>query len=233
MVRRGTGRWATRVAYDSPVSQTMLAVWYVFVSSALTVLVAVPYIAFELLVGWQRAPLALLLGALACTVAGPALRGLLGAMTELVDRRYYPGAPVRHFVRSIAAASPGLRAVWVGVPAVVLFLGLDAAFYGANPGVLAAVAVLGALGLLTLLGATVIDLRAGAEGPGSALRLLTGAVRALARRWHVHLAWLLLVAVAVALTQVPVVGPVLLLLLPGGWAGAVLVVDRAFPARAR
>lgn len=232
MARRSTGRWAARVAYDSPVPQTMLAVWYVFAVSALTLLVAAPYIAFELLVGWQRAPLALLLGALACTVAGPALRGLLGATAELVDRRYYPGAPLRRFVRSIAGASRGLRMLWAGLPAVALLLALDAALYGTTPGVLPAVAVLGVLVLLTLLGATVLDLSQEAQEAGSALRLLTAAVRALARRWYVHLAWLLLAALTVALAQVPVVGPVLLLLLPGGWAAAVLVVDRAFPARA-
>src|SRR5690625_4969467 len=115
MVRRGAGRWSSRVASASPVPLPLLAVWYVFAASALPVLVAVPYIAFELLVGWQRAPLALLLGALACTVAGPALRGLLGAMTELVDRRYYPGAPLRRFVRAIAGARRCLRMLSVGL----------------------------------------------------------------------------------------------------------------------
>lgn len=229
MARSGTRRWAARVAYDAPVPQTMLSVWYVFVVSVTAVLAVAPYVAFELFVGWQPSALALLLGALACGVAGPALCGLLGATGELVARRHYPGAPVRRFVRAIAGAGPGLKKLWLGVPALALFLAFDAALYRTVPGVAAAVAVVAVLTLLLLLGATVTDLTHRADESRSALRLLTGAARALVRRWHVHLAWLLLLVVAVALVQIPVVGPSLLLLLPGGWAAAVLVVDRAWP----
>lgn len=240
------------VALDGPVARTALLWWYAFVVSLCFLLAFTPYLLFERLVGWQPSHLAIWLGASSLAPAGPALCGLLGAMRVLVGDREYPGRPVRQFVGAVRAGAPRLRPWWWAVPAVALFLGYDAVLYrDAVPSAPALVAVVGVLITVLLVGVTVVgggdagaagggagasgaEAAAGSDVGGTAgLRSVAHAtLSSFLRRPLVPLAWLALLAGAVLLTRLPVVGPSLVLFAPAGWAGAVDVVNRAwgFPA---
>lgn len=224
------------VALDGPVARTALLWWYAFVVSVCFLLAFTPYLLFERLVGWQPSHLAIWLGAASLAPAGPALCGLLGAMRVLVGDREDPGRPMRQFVGAVRAGAPRLRRWWGAVPAAALFLGYDAVLYReAVPSAPALVAVVGVLitvllvGVTAVAGADVGAAGAGAEGLRSAAH---ATLSSFLRRPLVPLAWLVLLAGAVLLTRLPVVGPSLVLFAPAGWAGAVDVVNRAwgFPA---
>lgn len=223
-------------ALDGPVARTALLWWYAFVVSVCFLLAFTPYLLFERLVGWQPSHLAIWLGAASLAPAGPALCGLLGAMRVLVGDREDPGRPMRQFVGAVRAGAPRLRRWWGAVPAAALFLGYDAVLYReAVPSAPALVAVVGVLitvllvGVTAVAGADVGAAGAGAEGLRSAAH---ATLSSFLRRPLVPLAWLVLLAGAVLLTRLPVVGPSLVLFAPAGWAGAVDVVNRAwgFPA---
>jgi len=222
----------TWIGLDGPVARTALLCWYAFVVSVCFLLAFVPYLLFERLVGWQPSHLAVWLGALSLAPAGPALCGLLGSMRVLVGDRDYPGNPVRQFVAAIRAGSPRLRRLWWAVPPAALLLGYDAVLYGdAVPAAPALVALAGVLATVLLVGMTVVG-SGGTDGLRSAAH---ATLSSFLRRPLIPLAWLTLLAGAVLVTRLPVVGPSLLLFVPAGWAAAVDVVNRSwgFPSRSR
>src|SRR5699024_3469007 len=183
-------------------------------------------------IGWQRSAVALLAGAVTSGVAGPMVCGLVGAMSPLVARREYPGGAPRRFVGAIRASGPGLRKLWALVMLIVLLLAFDYAWYGQARVVQVGVAVM-ALGLfLLLVAASVLSAESDAR-PARVLEVLLPACLLLVRRWYVALAWVMLTVVAVALTQVPLIGISLLLFLPGLWAACVLIVASAWPVHTR
>jgi len=232
MSRRTGGRLGGWTYYDAPIARTALYMWYVFVVSVLALVTAVPYLAFEALIGWQRSPVALLAGAVTSGVAGPMVCALVGAMSPLVERREYPGGAPRRFVGAIRASSPGLRKLWGLVMLSALLLAFDYAWYGQATVVQVGVAVM-ALGLFLLLVAASVICAESDARPARVLEVLIPAGLLLVRRWYVALAWAMLTVVAVALYQVPVIGISLLLFLPGLWAACVLIVASAWPIRTR
>lgn len=221
---------------DGPVARTALLTWYAFVVSVCLLLAFAPYLVFERLVGWQPSHLAVWLGAASLAPAGPALCGLLGAMRVAVGERDYPGRPVRRFADAVRAGAPRLRGVWWAVPPAALLLGYDAMLYrDAVPAASALVALAGALVAVLLVGVTVVGVTVvGADG-GGLLSALHATLAAFLRRPLVPVAWLALLAGAVLVTRLPVVGPSLVLFAPAGWAAAVDVVNRSwgFAERAR
>ncbi|MET7337693.1 hypothetical protein [Nonomuraea sp. NPDC005650] len=217
---------------DGPVARTALVTWHVFVASACFLGCCAPYFLFERLIGWQPSHGALWLGALSLMPVGPALRGLLATMHAMVGEGGYPGRPVGRFAGAIRQSSRGLRVLWWSLPALALLLAYDLALYGAtNPAVPVLAVTVGTLLGLILIGATVADTRH--CGLAVTLHMV---LRSAARRPHIPLAWLFLLLAAVLVTDLPLVGPSLLLFVPAAWAAAVDVVNRSWgfaAARAR
>lgn len=212
---------------DGPVAQTALVVWTVFVTSSCFLLACLPYLIFEVLVGWQPSHLALLLGSLTMAPVAPALCGLLVSTRAMVDGRGYPRRPAHRFYLAIRDSSPAQRQLWLALPVLVLFLAYDLALYaGKTPVVATMVALVGVLTGIVVIGGSTIPT------PGQNLRgMLTTVLTSLARHPLLPLTWLFLLAAAVLLTRVPLLGPSLGLFLPGAWAAAVEVVNRFFKTR--
>lgn len=210
---------------EGPVARTALVVWFAFLTSVCFLVLLLPYLAFERLVGWQPTHLAVWLGAVSLAPVAPAARGLLGAVHALVEEREHPGRPVGRFFSGIGAASAGLRRAWWAVPVLALLLGYDAAIYGhGTPAVPVLVAVAALAVAVLVVAATVLDVHgSGTQHWWPTVRAAGGLVL---RRPLVALAWLVLGVLAVLVSGTPLVGPSLALVVPAAWAGAVDVVAR-------
>jgi hypothetical protein len=202
---------------DGPLARTLLGVWSVFVPSVCFLICCTPYAVFERAIGWQPSHGAIWLGALSLAPVGPGLRGLLAATRAVVGERGYPGHLVRRFVDAIRSSSPALRAAWCWLPGVTVLLAYDVALAG--PLVL----VVGIALLVLLIGASAAD-RPGQRGSALLQVVLVSAVR----RPQAPLSWLFLLTAATLATTIPLIGPQLLLVMPGAWAAAVDVVNRAW-----
>lgn len=208
------------VAYDSPVSQTILTVWGVFVASACAWLLLLPQLAFELLVGWQPTHLAIWLGVASLVTVGPMLRGLLAASTAILAEKGYPSHLARAFFSAISHAPRSLWALWALVLPIGLFVAYDVVLAAGSPARMAPAIVLGVLLMLLLVAAGVL-----AEPGQGLVEVVTEAAVALARRIWLPLTWLFLLAVCLLLTRIPVLGPTVALFVPALWGLGVALVN--------
>lgn len=207
---------------EGHLARALVAVWNVFLVSALSVCSAVPFAVFQ---AGLRTPLGhadVWIGALLLLPVGPAVHAAVLGAAAILDEHGSPAHPVRGWLRSYAASVRRLRAMWVGAAAVLVLVGYDLALFGsagsATGDAVLLLALLAASALLVVVVAT-----AGA-GPEDAMASVAHAIV----RPHVWLAWLLVAALAVAAALVPVAGPSLVLFTPGLAALVIVVVARAF-----
>ena len=205
-------RMRALLALDGPLAATVLAVFRSFVLSVSFIGCLVPVLAFTALVGWQATHLAVWLGAAALLPLAPATYALLRGARSLLSE---PGdaATGREFWTSFAR---GCRDLWwaaLGLGVVVVVLQYDLALFGGADAVVLLAAVAAALAVVLLIGVCVVAAAqpAGVRGP---LETVTVAVRAIARRPHIALSWLLLTGVGLAATALPLIGPAIALFLP-------------------
>ncbi|KAB8291049.1 hypothetical protein [Bifidobacterium avesanii] len=208
------------VAYDSPVSQTVLTVWGVFVTAVCAWLFLLPQLAFELLVGWQSTHLALWLGTLSLITVGPMLRGLLTASTAILAEKGYPSHLARGFFDAIRKAPRALWALWAISFPVGLFVAYDVALAAGSAARMVPAIVLGVLMALLLAAAGVL-----AQPSWSVVELVTASLTAMARRVWLPLTWLFLLAICLLLTRIPLLGPTVALFVPALWGLGVALVN--------
>ncbi|MFD4959469.1 hypothetical protein [Microbacterium sp. NPDC058389] len=198
------------IALDGPLAATVLAVWQYFVVSVSFLGCLVPLFAFTTLVGWQATHLAVWLGAASLLPIVPAAYALLRGTRLLLAERGEARAG-RAFWNAFAK---GCRHLWwaaAGTSLVALVLAYDLALLGGSDAVLLLVAAGAALAAALLIGVCVV---AGSDGFGRPVETLTAAVKAIGRRPHIPLSWLLLTGLGLAATAIPLLGPALALFLP-------------------
>lgn len=216
-------RAASLLAYDGIIAALLLRILAIFVVSTSFFACIAPAILFQLIVGWQGTHLAIWLGSLSVTPVLPAVTAALVS----ADRRLLTGEPAgagRVFWSAFARASRAQWVVCVAVSAVVLVLAYDFALFGAHDVVFVSVA--GALVVVVV--AIVAIASTSAEDPSLGRRdVVIRAVRAVARRPHIALCWLLLIAIAGAASTLPIVGGAAVLSAPALVACGVVVCNRA------
>ncbi|GAA5200572.1 hypothetical protein [Microbacterium jejuense] len=198
------------LALDGPLAGTVLAVFRYFTVSVSFLACLVPLLAFTALVGWQATHVAVWLGAASLLPVAPATFALLRSSRLLLVERG-DAAAGRAFWSAFAY---GCRHLWwaaVTTSAVALVLAYDLALFGGSDAVVLLVAAGAALAVALLVGVCVV---AAADGPHGAIETVTAAVKAVVRRPHIALSWLLLIAAGLAATAIPLLGPTLALFLP-------------------
>jgi len=198
------------LALDGPLAATVLAVFGYFTVSVSYLGCLVPLFAFTTLVGWQATHLAVWLGAASLLPVAPATYALLRSARLLLAERGEARA-ARAFWTSFAR---GCRRLWwaaVGTSAVALVLAYDLALFGGSDAVLLLVGAGAALAVALLIGVCVV---AAADAVARPVETLTAAAKAIGRRPHIALSWLLLLGVGLAATAIPLLGPSLALFLP-------------------
>jgi hypothetical protein len=217
------------LALDGSLAATVLAVFRSFVLSVSFIGCLVPLLAFTALVGWQATHLAVWLGAAALLPLAPATYALLrGARSLLAERG---DAPVgREFWTSFAR---GCRDLWwaaLGLAGVVVVLQYDLALFGGADAVVLLAALAAALAVVLLIGVCVVAAAQSTvtpEGVPGPLETVTSAVRAIARRPHIALSWLLLIGLALAATALPLVGSAIALFLPAAVGAGIHICNDA------
>ncbi|MCP2638148.1 hypothetical protein K0817_016465 [Microbacterium sp. HD4P20] len=204
------GRLRSALALDGPVARLMLTVFQHFVVSVSFAGCLVPAVAFSLLVGWQPTHLSLWLGALSLLPVVPAIYALLRGSRYLLDEQADAGAG-REFWRSFAGGTRVLAWAAIAFSALVLVLGYDLALFGGSDAMLLFAAA--AMAVILML-AIAVCVAAAARDGASPVELLTMAAKAIARRPHVALSWLLMLGIGVALAALPVIGAPFALFLP-------------------
>ncbi|MBD3942609.1 hypothetical protein IF188_12960 [Microbacterium sp. NEAU-LLC] len=198
------------LALDGPLAGTVLAVFRYFTVSVSYLACLVPLLAFTALVGWQATHLAVWLGSASLLPIAPATFALLRSTRVLLVERG-DAAAGRVFWSAFAE---GCRHLWwtgVSLVGAAVLLGYDLALFGGSDVVVLLVAAGAALAVALLVGVCVV---ATAHGPRGAVETVTAAAKAIARRPHVALSWLLLLGLGLAATAIPVLGPTLALFLP-------------------
>lgn len=210
---------ARRVAgYDGRLSQGLLTIWRAFCASVGFLLANLPLALYQALVGWQPTHLAIALAALAVLPLVPAVHALLAASAELLDR----GADAstwRTFWGTLRRTPRPILLAAAATAAVTALLSYDIALLGDLDGVVASTAAAAALGLVIVLALSLGVL----EGrPG-----LVEALEPVIRRPWVALTWVVLVAVALLGSTLPVVGSTWALFAPVLVGLSVVVTSRA------
>lgn len=204
-------------AYDGRVAGTALTFFHLFLVSALFLLTTLPYLAFERLVGWQPTHLAVWLGVLSLVPIGPGGFAVLATMRAQRTEGPLPHAPVRSFWRAFDQGFRGLGWWWLGSALLGLIVGYDLSLFGDNDAVF-----LGASLVVLLVVLTTIALSLGVlHGvTGRPVQLLSATLGTVVRQAYLPASWLLLIACAWAVTQLPVIGGSLALFAPAacGWA---------------
>jgi len=198
------------LALDGPLAALLLTVFQYFLVSVSFIGCLVPAFAFEALVGWQATHLALWLGALSLLPLVPAGYALLRSSRRLLAERGDARAG-RQFWRSFAQ---GCRMLWWAALAqtvVVLLLAYDFALFGSSDAVMLLVMGAAALAAAVLVGVCIVAAARGVQRP---IETIAVAVRVMARRPHIALSWLLLIALGLAATTLPLAGAALPLFLP-------------------
>ncbi|NLP84292.1 hypothetical protein HF576_10555 [Microbacterium sp. CFH 90308] len=206
----GFARLRAVLALDGAVAQLMLAVFQYFVVSVSFAACLVPAVVFSLLIGWQPTHLSLWLGALSLLPLVPAVYALLRSSRRLLAERVDGGAG-REFWRSFARGARNLAWAAIALSALVLLLGYDLALFGGSDAMLLFAAAAAAIVLALVIAVCAV---AAVRGGGSPVELLTAATKAIARRPHVALSWLLMLGLGVALAALPVIGAPFALFLP-------------------
>ena len=198
------------LALDGAAAQLMLTVFQYFVVSASFAACLAPAVAFSLLVGWQPTHLSLWLGASSLLPVVPAVYALLRSTRRLLAERADAGAG-REFWRSFARGARTLAWAALASSGLVLLLGYDLALFGGSDAMLLFAAASAAIVLALVIGVCAV---AAARDGGSPVELVTAAAKAIARRPHVALSWLLMLGLGVALAALPVIGAPFALFLP-------------------
>lgn len=211
------------VAVDGRVAITMLTVFQYFVVSVSFLACLVPVVAFTLAVGWQPTHLALWLGAASLLPVAPAVYAVLRSTRRLISEGADAGAG-RVFWASFVNGCRTLAWAAAGASALVLLLGYDLALFGGSDAMLlfAAAAM---MALLVLVVAVCVV--AAADAANRPVETLTLAVRAVVRRPHIALSWLLLVVVGVGAAALPLIGAPLALFLPALLGSAIHICNDA------
>jgi hypothetical protein len=208
---RGSGaRVRALLALDGPIATLLLTTFQFFLVSVSFVGCLVPALLFTALVGWQSTHLAVWLGALSLLPLAPAVYALLrSARRLLIDRSDAHAA--REFWISFAHGCRTLAWAAIAVCVLAVLLGYDLALFGASGAMALLIACAAAASAALLIAVCAV---AAARDDHHAVELLTAAVKAIARRPHVALSWLLLTVIGVVALAVPVIGPPLALFLP-------------------
>jgi hypothetical protein len=205
------------LGYDGVIATLLLGAFQFFLVSLSFIACLTPALAFQALVGWQSTHLALWLGAASLSTAAPALQALVTAAAPLLRGDRAAGA----FWRGFADAVRTRRAIALLPSAAALVLGYDVALLGADGAVL-----LGATAIAALVSAVVIAVSF-LDSPLRGAALLIAAVRIVMLRPHLALAWLLLAALAILATTLPVIGAVAWLSAPALAAVAAEICNRS------
>jgi hypothetical protein len=209
-------------AYDGRLSRALLAVFQFFAVSALFLLTALPAIVLDQASG-RASHAAIWLGVVAALPIGPGVYAALAGMQGFIEEGGYQGALFRRFWRAFAFGATRLRRLWAGVAVIELLLAYNAVLYGADDGAFLAVMAGGALVAATVVAVCCLALQGVSGGP---LEILTRALHACISRPLAPLAWLAVLAAALAATQLPVFGPNLVLFLPALAAWTILTANR-------
>lgn len=211
------------LALDGRVATTMLTVFQYFIVSASFIACLVPAVAFALLVGWQPTHLALWLGAVSLLPLAPALYALLRSTRRLLDDRADAHAG-RLFWASFVNGCRTLAWAAAGASALVLLLGYDLALFGGSDAMLLFVAAVAAVLIALLIAVCAV---AAARTSHRPVHTLTLAVRAVARRPHIALSWLLLLVLGVGVASLPLIGAPVALFLPALLGAAIHICNDA------
>ena len=210
------------VAYDSPVAQTILTIWGVFVLAVCSWVFLIPLLTFELLVGWQPTHLAIWLGMASLLTLGPLCRGLIVASTSILNERGYPGHLARTFFSSIRRAPRALWLLWILVFPIGLFVAYDVALSGGSPSRMIPAIVLGVLLALVLVA---VGALAETDDDRSLIELVTIAFAAMIRRVWLPLTWAFGLALMALASRIPAIGPTIVLFAPALWGLLVALVN--------
>jgi hypothetical protein len=217
-----TGTAKGLFAYDGRLSRVLLAAFQWFAVSALFLLTALPAIVVDQASG-RASHAAIWLGVIAALPIGPGVYAVLAGMQGFIEEGGYQGALFRRFCRAFASGATRLRRLWAGVAVIELLLAYNAVLYGADDGAFLAVTAGGALVAATVVAVCCLALQGVSGGP---LEILTLALHACISRPLAPIAWLAVLAAALAATQLPVFGPNLALFLPALAAWTILTANR-------
>lgn len=216
------GKWLSIANFDSPVSQAILCVWQVFVNGALLWFAAIPYLAFDLMVGWQPSHGAIWLGCAAAFPLLPALTGLMSVSADMAEQRGYVGATVRRFIAAIVKAPRGIKKLWALCFAAMVCMAYDIALFPGAAGMSISAVVVFAIMILVLIAVSILDRR---EGHASLRGTVTYAVACLVRKPYLPLVWCFVLALAIAISFLPIVGSCWLVFAPGVCGIVIAVVN--------
>ncbi|MFK4762621.1 hypothetical protein ACI3KS_16965 [Microbacterium sp. ZW T5_45] len=214
-----TSRLGRLLGYDGVIATLLLSAFRYFLVSLCFVACLAPLLVFHAMVGWQPTHLSLVLGAAALLPLAPALHALLRASAALLDGDHHV---VRTFWRGFADA---VRVRWgtaVAVSVAALVLGYDVALLGAGAGVL-----LGAVAAAGVVIAVVVAGAALSDSPVRGAAFAAASVRIVMLRPHLALVWLLLGALGVAATTLPMIGAVAWLSAPALAGVAAVICNRS------
>ncbi|WP_019181121.1 hypothetical protein [Microbacterium yannicii] len=212
------------LALDGRVATTTLTVFGYFIVSVSFLVCLVPAVLFQLVIGWQPTHLALWLGAASLLTLAPAIFALLRSTRRLIDEGADAQAG-RLFWVSLRSGCRTLAWAAVGSSAIVLLLGYDLALFGGSDAMLLFAA--GAAAVLVVLLISVCVVSAGATTSLRPIETLTLAARAVARRPHIALSWLLLIVLGVGIATLPLIGAPVALFLPALLGAAVHICNDA------
>jgi hypothetical protein len=198
------------VAPDGAVAATALTVFQYFLVSVSFIGCLGPAVAFTLLVGWQPTHLALWLGAASLLPLTPATYALLRGSRRLLSERSEAQAG-RVFWSSFVDGCRSLAWAAGMFTALLLLLAYDLALFGGSDAMLLFVAAVGAFAVVLLIATCAV---AAADPERRPIDTITRAVRAVGRRPHVGLSWLLLIGLGGVAASLPVVGAGVVLFLP-------------------
>lgn len=198
------------VALDGAVASMLLAVFGFFTVSVSFAACLIPAVAFAALIGWQPTHLALWLGAATLLPLAPATYAVLRSTRRLLAHGSDARAG-REFWTSFVSGCRRLAWAAVATTAIVLLLAYDVALFGASDAMLLFTAAAAALVIALLIGLCAAAAAQDGLGP---IETLTIAVRVIARRPHIALSWLLLVALGAGIASLPILGAPVALFLP-------------------
>ncbi|MDQ7879764.1 hypothetical protein Q9R08_17360 [Microbacterium sp. QXD-8] len=204
------GRLRGLAALEGPLATTVLTVFQYFLVSVSFWGCLVPAFAFLALVGWQPTHVALWLGALSLLPVVPAVYALLRSSRRLLAERGTARAG-RVFWTSFAQACRTLAWAALSVGVLALLLAYDLALFGASDAMLLFAVGVAVVVLVLVIGICAATARRSEHRP---IDVTTAAVKAIARRPHVALSWLLLVALGIGAMTLPVIGSALAMFLP-------------------
>jgi hypothetical protein len=207
------------LGYDGEISTLLLGAFQYFLVSVSFIACLLPALAFQALVGWQGTHLALWLGSASLLTVMPGLQALVVASARLLDGEV---RPVRAFWSGFADAARTRWAMSLLLSGAALVLGYDVALLGADAAVL-----LGAVAIAAVVAGILLAAAFLSDSTLHAAALLVAAARIVMLRPHLALVWLMLAALAVLATTIPVVGAVAWLSAPALAAVAAQICNRA------